>query len=119
MRWEESRSRSRDGKTEHYTEHFRGNETYLHSKTCVHGEGTLQPGTYTYTFGIPLPPQCPTSCVEKYGKIAYELALVLNRPFKFDNVFKQPLTVLHQVNLNFKPELLVSPEMWGIANENF
>ncbi|XP_036341652.1 arrestin domain-containing protein 3-like isoform X1 [Rhagoletis pomonella] len=107
VRWEESRSRSRDGKTEHYTEHFRGNETYLHSKTCVHAEGTLQPGTYTYTFSIPLPLQCPTSCVEKYGKIAYELTLVLNRPYKFDNVFKQPLTVLHQVNLNLKPELLI------------
>ncbi|CAD6995996.1 arrestin domain-containing protein 3 [Ceratitis capitata] len=107
VRWEESRSRSRDGKTEHYTEYFRATETYLNSKTCVHGEGTLQPGTYTYTFCIPLPLQCPTSCVEKYGKIAYELSLVLNRPYRFDNVFKQSLTVLHHVNLNLQPELLI------------
>ncbi|XP_054741389.1 arrestin domain-containing protein 3-like [Anastrepha obliqua] len=107
VRWEESRSRSHDGKTEHYTEYFRATETYLNTRTSVHGDGTLQPGTYTYTFCIPLPLQCPTSCVEKYGKIAYELALVLNRPYRFDNIFKQPLTVLHQVNLNMQPELLI------------
>lgn len=107
VRWEESRTRSRDGKTEHYNEYYRADETYLHSKTCVHGDGTLQPGTYTYTFCIPLPLECPTSCVEKYGKIAYELSLVLNRPYRFDNVFKKPLTVLYQVNLNMQPELLI------------
>ncbi|XP_067638811.1 arrestin domain-containing protein 3-like [Eurosta solidaginis] len=107
VRWKESRSRSRNGKTEHYTKYFRANETYLNTRTHVHGEGALQPGTYTYTFNIPLPLECPTSCVEKYGKIAYELSLVLDRPYRFDNVFKQPLTVLHQVNLNMQPQLLI------------
>ncbi|KAL7729097.1 hypothetical protein ACLKA6_019919 [Drosophila palustris] len=107
VRWEERRSRTVNGKSQSYTEYFRGNETYLNTRTNVFGEGELLQGTYTYTFCIPLPLECPTSCVEKYGKIAYEVSLVLDRSWRFNNVFKQPITVLQTYNLNMHPEMLV------------
>ncbi|XP_030374479.1 arrestin domain-containing protein 3-like [Scaptodrosophila lebanonensis] len=107
VRWEEGKTRTVNGKTEHYTEYFRGTETYLNTRTNVVNSGELPAGTHTYTFCIPLPPQCPTSCVEKYGKIAYEVSLVIDRSWRFNNEFKQPITVLHSYNLNMFPELLV------------
>ncbi|EDW14197.1 arrestin domain-containing protein 3 [Drosophila mojavensis] len=107
VRWEEHRTRTVNGKSQSYTEYFRGDEQYLHSRTDVFGEGELPAGTHTYTFCIPLPLECPTSCVEKYGKIAYEVSLVVDRSWRFNNEFKQPLTVLQTYNLNMYPEMLV------------
>jgi len=107
VRWEERRTRTVNGKSQSYTEYFRGTETYLNTRTNVFGEGDLVLGTYVYTFCIPLPLECPTSCVEKYGKISYEVSLVIDRSWRFNNVFKQPLTVLQTYNLNMYPEMLV------------
>ncbi|ALC47982.1 CG2641, partial [Drosophila busckii] len=107
VRWEEHRTRTVNGRTETYTVHFRASESYLNTCTNVFGEGEFPAGTHTYTFSIPLPLECPTSCVEKYGKIAYEVSLVMDRSWRFNNVFKQPLTVLQTYNLNMYPEMLV------------
>ncbi|XP_034116067.2 arrestin domain-containing protein 3 [Drosophila albomicans] len=107
VRWEERRTRTVNGKSQSYTEHFRGHESYLNTRTNVFGEGELPPGTHTYTFCIPLPLECPTSCVEKYGKISYEVQLVLDRSWRFNNVFKQPITVLQTYNLNMYSDLLL------------
>ncbi|TDG47979.1 hypothetical protein AWZ03_005597 [Drosophila navojoa] len=107
VRWEEHRTRTVNGKSQSYTEYFRGDEQYLYTRTDVFGEGELPAGTHTYTFCIPLPLECPTSCVEKYGKIAYEVSLVVDRSWRLNNEFKQPLTVLQTYNLNMYPEMLV------------
>ncbi|KAH8420951.1 hypothetical protein KR222_011089 [Zaprionus bogoriensis] len=107
VRWEEHRTRTRNGKSESYYEYFRGSETYLSSRTDVFGEGELPAGTHVYTFCIPLPLECPTSCVEKYGKVYYEVSLTLDRSWRFDNVFKQPITVLQTYNLNMYPDMLI------------
>ncbi|EDV94951.1 arrestin domain-containing protein 3 [Drosophila grimshawi] len=107
VRWEEQRSRTVNGKTQRYTEYFRGTETYLTTRTNVFGEGEFPLGTHTYVFQIPLPLDCPTSCVEKYGKIAYEVSLVVDRSWRFNNEFKQPITVLQSYNLNMYPEMLI------------
>ncbi|KAH8360145.1 hypothetical protein KR093_011029 [Drosophila rubida] len=107
VRWTERRSRTVNGKSQSYTVYYRGNEVYLNSRTNVFGEGDLPPGTHTYTFCIPLPLECPTSCVEKYGKVAYEVSLVVDRSWRFNNVFKQPLTVLQTYNLNMYADLLL------------
>lgn len=97
MRWKYRNSR-----------YYRGSETYVDSKIRVFDGGELTVGIHTFTFCIPLPLECPTSCVEKYGKIAYEVSLVVDRLWRFDNVFKQPITVLQTYNLNMYPEMLVS-----------
>lgn len=90
-------------------DYYRGSETYVNSQKNIFGEGELPPGLHTYTFCIPLPLECPTSCVQKYGKIFYEMSIVLERSWRFNNVFKQPITVLQTYNLNMYPEMLVSP----------
>ncbi|XP_037825333.1 arrestin domain-containing protein 17-like isoform X3 [Lucilia sericata] len=71
--------------------------------TTVHGEGTLQPGTYTYQFEIQLPLECPTACEGRFGHIRYILALMLRRPSRFDNTFSKPLTVIKSQDLNLNP----------------
>jgi len=48
--------------------------------------------------------------VGQYGKISYEISLVVDRHWRFNNVFKKSLTVLQTYNLNMSPELLVSPK---------
>ncbi|XP_062124372.1 arrestin domain-containing protein 3-like [Drosophila sulfurigaster albostrigata] len=103
VHWEKRRSSGKNS----YTEHFRSFESYFNSRTNVFGEGELPPGTHTYTFCIPLPLECPTSCVERYGKISYEVSLVVDRPWRFNNVFKRPITVLQTYNLNMYADLLL------------
>ncbi|KAM7361056.1 arrestin domain-containing protein 3-like isoform 2-T2 [Cochliomyia hominivorax] len=97
------RRRKSDGTYVNETIHFRSNETYVDNDTKVVGEGTLPPGTHTYTFQIILPIQCPTSCEESYGNIRYELILKINRAFQFDNKFSKPLTVIRTQDLNLNP----------------
>ncbi|KRF84618.1 uncharacterized protein Dvir_GJ25634, isoform B [Drosophila virilis] len=80
-------------------------ETYVKSYIDVHGKGRLPDGTHTFPFAIPLPLGCPTSCVGKYGKISYELSLVLERFLRYNNVFIRPVTVLQTYNLNLHPEM--------------
>ncbi|XP_034472983.1 arrestin domain-containing protein 3-like [Drosophila innubila] len=105
--WEETHTRTVNEKIESYTEYFRGTEAYLNTRTNVFGEGELLQGRHTFTFCIPLPLDCPTSCVEWYGRISYEVSLVIDLSWRFNNVFKQPLTVLQTYNLNMYPEMLV------------
>ncbi|XP_001953283.3 arrestin domain-containing protein 3 [Drosophila ananassae] len=94
VRWDERKSKTYHGRTRYYTEYYRGRHTYQSSKTTVFGSGDMAPGTYTYNFSIPLPLECPSSMVTKYQ-------------WKFNNIFKQPLTVLQTYNLNMNPELLI------------
>nr|XP_036674906.1 arrestin domain-containing protein 3 [Drosophila suzukii] len=44
---------------------------------------------------------------QTYVKISYEISLVVDRHWRFNNVFKKSLTVLQTYNLNMSPELLV------------
>lgn len=109
VHWEEQESyRNHEGKRRSRTVDYRGNEEYVNNTTRVHGEGVLQPGTYNWNFNIALPASCPTSCEGKYGKIRYELRLTIDRPFRFDNEFHKPLTILRMVDLNMNPAYRVS-----------
>ncbi|XP_005176207.1 arrestin domain-containing protein 17 [Musca domestica] len=102
--WTETeRHRRSDGHHESRTVYFRANEVYIDNSTQVRGEGVLPKGTHTYTFNIPLPLSCPTSCEGKYGHIRYALWLIVERPFRFDNEFSKPLTVIRTVDLNLNP----------------
>jgi len=99
-----------NGQTQQYTQHFRGKQTYVNTRNNVFGSGNFPVGTHTYSFCIPLSPDCPSSVVGQYGKISYEISLVVDRHWRFNNVFKKSLTVLQTYNLNMSPELLVSPK---------
>ncbi|BFF89509.1 arrestin domain-containing protein 3 [Drosophila madeirensis] len=105
--WNEHKTRTSNGKTQHYTENYRGKQTYLRTRTQVFGSGDLPSGDHQYTFCIPLPLDCPTSCDMKYGKIFYEISLVIDKQWGFNKDFKQPLTVIQTYNLNISPDLLI------------
>ncbi|XP_016953694.1 arrestin domain-containing protein 3-like [Drosophila biarmipes] len=107
VHWGESRTSTVNGQTQQYTQHFRGKQTYVTTRTNVFGSGSFPAGTHTYSFSIPLPPDCPSSVVGQYGKISYEISLVVDRHWRFNNVFKKSLTVLQAYNLNMSPQLMI------------
>nr|XP_044252249.1 arrestin domain-containing protein 3-like [Drosophila takahashii] len=86
---------------------FRGKQTYVNTRHNVFGSGSFPAGRHTYAFGFPLPLDCPSSVVGQYGKVSYEISLVIDRHLRFNNVFKKSLTVLQTYNLNMSPELLM------------
>lgn len=101
VKWSESHStRNSNGGSSTHTTYYKSHEVYVDNSTMVHGEGILPAGVHTYTFNIPLPLECPTSFEGKYGHIRYEISLKLNRPFRFDNVYKKALTVIKTCDLN-------------------
>ncbi|XP_065354353.1 arrestin domain-containing protein 3-like [Calliphora vicina] len=109
--WTETeRRRKSDGTYTNHTVQYKAHELYIDNTTTVCGEGTLPAGTHTYTFQILLPLLCPTSCEGRYGHIRYELMLKLNRPFRFDNEFSIPLTVLKLIDLNLNPAFRIPIE---------
>ncbi|XP_065354354.1 arrestin domain-containing protein 3-like [Calliphora vicina] len=109
--WTETeRRRKSDGTYTNHTVKYKANELYIDNSTTVLGEGTLPAGTHTYTFQILVPLRCPTSCEARYGHIRYELMLKLNRPFRFDNEFSKPLTVLKLLDLNLNPAFRIPIE---------
>ncbi|TDG47980.1 hypothetical protein AWZ03_005598 [Drosophila navojoa] len=87
--------------------HFYGREVYVCKRINVFGKGELPAGTHTYAFRVPLPEKCPTSCEGSYGRIAYEVLLVVDRSWRFNNEYKKTVTVLQTYNLNMYPELRV------------
>ncbi|XP_023292049.2 arrestin domain-containing protein 3-like [Lucilia cuprina] len=102
--WSENQKRKHsDGNYTNESINFVANKLYIDNVTTVHGEGTLQPGTYTYPFEIQLPLECPTACEGRFGHIRYILALMLRRPSRFDNTFSKPLTVIKSQDLNLNP----------------
>lgn len=105
VHWTESRSRRENDRTVHYTVDYRAHDQYLSSRTYVLGrEGgdsiDLHPGTYSYNFQVALPHQLPSSLEGEYGHIRYQVVVTIDRPWRFDNVFKKPFTVLYSLDLN-------------------
>lgn len=89
------------------------NQQYLSSRTYVVGEPEgdtfdLPAGTYLYRFQIQLPSDLPSSFEGQYGNIRYEVVVRIDRPFKFDNIFTHPFTVITPLNLNSDPTYKVS-----------
>lgn len=64
-------------------------------------------GTHSYDFYCALPSALPTSFEGTYGHIRYLVEVRMDRPWKFDHVFKQPFTVLSHCDLNLSPSLRV------------
>lgn len=85
-------------------------ETYTRFEQNLAERGELAAGTHNYSFSIPLPPHCPTSCLGRYGKVSYNLSLVVDRAL-MKKVFKQPLAVLQHYDLNLHPEMLKPIEL--------
>lgn len=109
VRWEESHSSTdSNGNSTSHTTYYRSHEVYVNNSTLVYGEGKLPAGMHTYSFVIPLPWECPTSIDGKYGHVRYEISLILNRYLRFDNIYKQPITVIRTMDLNLVPSYKVN-----------
>jgi len=96
-------------------------DKYLESRTYVAGQMNgvsfeFAPGIYDYTFCCELPFSLPSSVSGKYGEIKYEVIVTIDRPFRFDNVFKREFTVIRELNLNIFP-IFWKPKEGIVENE--
>ncbi|TMW45818.1 hypothetical protein DOY81_009099 [Sarcophaga bullata] len=92
-----------DERRTYNTTRYRGFEIYIQYNSVVHTEENFPAGTHAYSFNITLPTECPTSIEGEYGRVRYEFVVRINRFYRFDNVFKQQITVLRSVDLNLNP----------------
>lgn len=76
------------------------------------GEHRLQPGKHEFPFTFPLPVNCPSSFEGEYGHIRYEMKVVVDRAFKFDQEKKIALRVIAPLDLNADPYASVSNMLW-------
>ncbi|XP_061393223.1 arrestin domain-containing protein 17-like [Musca vetustissima] len=102
-------------------EDYLSSSTYLmgseQSKTIIHNcledgfcfnkifpgpKASIAVGVHTYTFACQLPYNCPSSFEGVHGHIRYTVKVVLQRPWKFDNVYNRAFTVLRVTDLNFE-----------------
>jgi hypothetical protein len=64
----------------------------------------LKSGRYDWPFTVRLPPYVPSTYDGQFGKVMYWAKAVLDRPWKGDNEFTRPFTVLGQLDLNTETE---------------
>ncbi|XP_013118298.2 arrestin domain-containing protein 17 isoform X1 [Stomoxys calcitrans] len=107
VHWSEKNSREKSTGMHEQIANYKGNKTYVDQHVVVYEEEVLPAGTYVFPCRFRLPKSCPTSCRGKYGHVRYLLQLTVDRPFRYDNVFNRPLTVLKRVDLNLNPEFKV------------
>ncbi|XP_032593056.1 arrestin domain-containing protein 2 [Drosophila grimshawi] len=83
---------------------YSGHEDYIKSKVQLlqaDGENVaLEPGSYVYNFACQIPSVCPSSFEGNNGRVRYMVNVKLIRPWKFDQVFSRPFTVLKVMDLN-------------------
>ncbi|KRG06438.1 arrestin domain-containing protein 3-like [Drosophila mojavensis] len=85
-------------------------ETYLTYRTEIFGKGKLPKGQHTFAFAIPLPSHCPSSISSKFGRVWYELSLVIERKWKVNRIHKTPIDVVQPYDLSSDPKSLVPIE---------
>ncbi|XP_037816108.1 arrestin domain-containing protein 17-like isoform X1 [Lucilia sericata] len=69
----------------------------------------IEPGIHTFSFACHIPANCPSSFESFRGNIRYIIQVALVRPWKFDQTFTRPFTVLSIKNLNYDTPLLKLP----------
>ena len=72
------------------------------------GECYLKPGDYKFPFTFHLPQNCPSSFEGSYGHIRYQIKVVVDRSFKFDQEKKVAVRVYNLLDLNKDPYCRVS-----------
>lgn len=99
------------GKREKLPETFSATEEYIAKQIHViphSAEGSIElpAGKYTFPFSAQIPFTAPSSFNGTLGQIRYEVVLTIDRPIRYDNIFKQPFTVIssHDLNTNHSLE---------------
>ncbi|KAH8360150.1 hypothetical protein KR093_011026 [Drosophila rubida] len=100
------------------TESYSGHEDYIRSKLrnklnnslfVQSIEVALDPGSHVYNFACQIPAVCPSSFEGTYGRVRYMVTVKLIRPWKFDQIFSRPFTVLKVMDLNREGLFLRTP----------
>lgn len=63
-------------------------------------EIALEASKHVYNFVCQIPAVCPSSFEGAYGRVRYMVYVKLIRPWKFDQTFSRPFTVLKVMDLN-------------------
>lgn len=93
---------------------FTGREDYIASTTFLMGSEqgqmfSIDAGTYTYTFGCPIPSHCPSSFEGMYGHIRYLAKVTFIRAGASNRTTNVGFTVLKLLDLNQENKLLREP----------
>ncbi|XP_039431725.1 arrestin domain-containing protein 3-like [Culex pipiens pallens] len=93
---------------------FKGREDFIAQKSYLVGSETGNPidlpiGTSNYTFQLNIPQNVPTSMEGKYGHVRYVVKVTLERPWKHDQNFQMPFTVLAKVEFDEGNAALARP----------
>ncbi|KAM8704474.1 hypothetical protein ACLKA7_008995 [Drosophila subpalustris] len=95
------------------TESYSGHEDYMRSKVELlkadRKEVALELGSHLYNFVCQIPAVCPSSFEGSYGRVRYLVSVKLIRPWKFDQVYSRPFTVLKVMDLNREGLFLRTP----------
>lgn len=94
--------------------HFKGHEDFITQKSYLVGSETGSPidlatGTTHYYFRFNVPPSAPTSLEGKYGHVRYLVKVSLERPWKYDQHFQMPFTVLAKTDFDENSPNLKNP----------
>lgn len=97
------------------TVHYKGHETFLCIEMSLQGEGDIGPGEFKYSFTFQLPANLPGSFQGRFGGIVYNVAVKVDRPYKFDYTDTMRIEVTSPVNLNLmKDELQLGPTAYSV-----
>ncbi|XP_058818667.1 arrestin domain-containing protein 3-like [Topomyia yanbarensis] len=85
--------------------HFKGHEDFILQKSYFVGSDTGNPidlstGAQYHYFHFDIPAKAPTSMEGKHGHVRYAVKVTLERPWKYDQNFQLPFTVLAKVELD-------------------
>uniref|UniRef100_A0A1B0FBG2 Arrestin C-terminal-like domain-containing protein n=1 Tax=Glossina morsitans morsitans TaxID=37546 RepID=A0A1B0FBG2_GLOMM len=108
VRWTEHITKQdTHGERQKTIETYSASEIYYSNERYVYGQsgGTqmvLAAGKYVFPFQTIIPPNAPTSLNGAWGQIHHEVSVVVDRVMRYNNIFKQPYTVIvpHDLNLN-------------------
>ncbi|XP_062125572.1 arrestin domain-containing protein 1-like isoform X3 [Drosophila sulfurigaster albostrigata] len=87
-----------------------GTQCYLSERLDYSNAIELSPGTYNYAFNFTLPLTCPSSCESPCGRIFYHVALIIDRSWHSDHIYKEAIRVIQPNNLNLLEEAKIPIE---------
>ncbi|XP_030374224.1 arrestin domain-containing protein 1-like [Scaptodrosophila lebanonensis] len=93
-----------DWRTDDDTVH--SSDSYVMAFTKLCRKEQLPTGQHIFELCLPLPAKSPNSCIAKYGRVFYELGLVVEYPEHRDDEYKRQVIVMYNYNLNWYPEIL-------------
>ncbi|KAM7360123.1 arrestin domain-containing protein 17-like isoform 2-T2 [Cochliomyia hominivorax] len=108
-RWTEKGSKDKGDTTYSGQVDYMNTLTYLLAPNVSDQAVVIEPGIHTFSFACHIPVNCPSSFECSHGSIRYIVQVALIRPWKFDQTFIKPITVLSIKNLNFDSPLLKLP----------